>query len=131
MAVLGVSSDFMGIGLRSFNVFVLGCCRFGFVGVLVFVGFEFGLAQFSRSSFFCSPVYPGTHSVDQAGFEFRHLPASATQVSMQQPSPPPKLLLFFNCITCLSICGICTDSDWGGTYMSWYACGGQRTAYKT
>ena len=34
MAVLGVSSDFMGIGLRSFNVFVLGCCRFGFVGVL-------------------------------------------------------------------------------------------------
>jgi hypothetical protein len=27
-----------------------------------------------------SPGYPGTHSVDQAGLEFRDLPASASQV---------------------------------------------------
>ena len=28
----------------------------------------------------CSPGCPGTHSVDQAGFELRNLPASASQV---------------------------------------------------
>jgi hypothetical protein len=28
----------------------------------------------------CSPGRPGTHSVDQAGFEFRNLPASASRV---------------------------------------------------
>jgi hypothetical protein len=28
----------------------------------------------------CSPGYPGTHSVDQAGLELRNLPASASQV---------------------------------------------------
>jgi hypothetical protein len=28
----------------------------------------------------CSPGCPGTHSVDQAGFEIRNLPASASQV---------------------------------------------------
>jgi hypothetical protein len=28
----------------------------------------------------CSPVCPGTHSVDQAGLELRNLPASASQV---------------------------------------------------
>jgi hypothetical protein len=28
----------------------------------------------------CSPGCPGTHSVDQAGLEFRNLPASASQV---------------------------------------------------
>jgi hypothetical protein len=28
----------------------------------------------------CSPGCPGTHSVDQAGLEFRDLPASASQV---------------------------------------------------
>jgi hypothetical protein len=28
----------------------------------------------------CSPGCPGTHSVDQAGLELRHLPASASQV---------------------------------------------------
>jgi hypothetical protein len=28
----------------------------------------------------CSPGYPGTHSVDQIGLEFRNLPASASQV---------------------------------------------------
>jgi hypothetical protein len=28
----------------------------------------------------CSPGCPGTHSVDQAGFELRNLPVSASQV---------------------------------------------------
>jgi hypothetical protein len=28
----------------------------------------------------CSPCCPGTHSVDQTGFELRNLPASASQV---------------------------------------------------
>jgi hypothetical protein len=28
----------------------------------------------------CSPGWPGTHSVDQAGLELRNLPASASQV---------------------------------------------------
>jgi hypothetical protein len=28
----------------------------------------------------CSPGCPGTHSVDQAGYELRNLPASASQV---------------------------------------------------
>jgi hypothetical protein len=28
----------------------------------------------------CTPGYPGTHSVDQAGLELRNLPASASQV---------------------------------------------------
>jgi hypothetical protein len=28
----------------------------------------------------CSPGYPGTHSVDQAGLKLRNLPASASQV---------------------------------------------------
>jgi hypothetical protein len=28
----------------------------------------------------CSPGYPGTHSVDQAGLELRNPPASASQV---------------------------------------------------
>jgi hypothetical protein len=28
----------------------------------------------------CSPGYPGTHFVDQAGLELRNLPASASQV---------------------------------------------------
>jgi hypothetical protein len=28
----------------------------------------------------CSPGYPGTHSVDQAGLELRNLPASASRV---------------------------------------------------
>jgi hypothetical protein len=33
---------------------------------------------FSRQGFSCSPGCLGTHSVDQAGLEFKNLPASAT-----------------------------------------------------
>ena len=35
---------------------------------------------FFKISFLCSPCYPGTHSVDQAGLELRGPPASASQV---------------------------------------------------
>jgi hypothetical protein len=35
---------------------------------------------FRDSVSLCSPSYPGTHSVDQAGLELRNLPASASQV---------------------------------------------------
>jgi hypothetical protein len=35
---------------------------------------------FLRQVSLCSPGYPGTHSVDQAGLELRNLPASASQV---------------------------------------------------
>ena len=33
-----------------------------------------------KTGFLCSPGYPGTHSVDQAGLELRNLPVSASQV---------------------------------------------------
>jgi hypothetical protein len=51
---------------------------------LVFVWFGLGLVWFGlvfpdRASL-CSPGYPGTHSVDQAGLELRNPPASASQV---------------------------------------------------
>jgi hypothetical protein len=45
---------------------------FFFVCLLVFCFFETG--------FLCSPGYPGTHFVDQAGLELRNPPASASQV---------------------------------------------------
>ena len=32
---------------------------------------------FSRQGFLCSPGYPGTHSIDQAGLKLRDPPASA------------------------------------------------------
>jgi hypothetical protein len=35
---------------------------------------------FQDRVFLCSPGYPGTHSVDQAGLELRNPPASASQV---------------------------------------------------
>jgi hypothetical protein len=35
---------------------------------------------FFETVFLCSLVRPGTHSVDQAGFKLRNLPASASQV---------------------------------------------------
>jgi hypothetical protein len=33
-----------------------------------------------ETGFLCSPGCPGTHFVDQAGLEFRNLPASASRV---------------------------------------------------
>jgi hypothetical protein len=41
--------------------------------MFVYLFFEMGVSL-------CSPGCPGTHSVDQAGFELRNLPASASQV---------------------------------------------------
>jgi hypothetical protein len=52
-----------------------------FLFVFVFVFFFVCLFCFFETGFpLCSPGCPGTHSVDQAGFEIRNLPASASQV---------------------------------------------------
>jgi hypothetical protein len=40
----------------------------------------------------CSPGCSGTHSVDQADFELRDLPASASQGRGQRRAPPPTLV---------------------------------------
>jgi hypothetical protein len=40
--------------------------------------FYFGFLAFQDRVSLCSPDYPGTHSVDQAGLELRYLPASAS-----------------------------------------------------
>jgi hypothetical protein len=43
--------------------------------------FCFALLCFFETGFpLCSPDYPGTHSVDQAGLKLRNLPASASPV---------------------------------------------------
>jgi hypothetical protein len=42
--------------------------------------FRFLLVCFRDRVSLCSPVCPGTHSVDQAGLELRNLPASASRV---------------------------------------------------
>ena len=55
-------------GERSFCLFFV--CLFGWLVGLVFQ---------DRVSL-CSPGFPGTHSVDQAGLQLRNLPASASQV---------------------------------------------------
>jgi hypothetical protein len=47
--------------------------------VLNFLFFCF-VFVFSDKVFLCSPGCPGTHSVDQAGFELRNPPASASQM---------------------------------------------------
>jgi hypothetical protein len=47
--------------------------------VFWFVCFFFFLVFRDRVSL-CSPGYPGTHSVDQAGLELRNPPASASRV---------------------------------------------------
>jgi hypothetical protein len=52
----------------SITMFILFICLF----VCLFV--------FRDRVSLCSPDYPGTHSVDQAGLELRNLPASASQV---------------------------------------------------
>jgi hypothetical protein len=82
-----------------YNVFGL----FGFwfflwrflVGWLVFLfcflGFFFFFWFFETVSL-CSPVYSGTHSVDQAGLELRNPPASASQVlGLKAHAPPPTI----------------------------------------
>ena len=62
-------------------------------GVVLFC---FGLVWFlvfrDRVSL-CSPGCPGTHFVDQAGFELRNLPASASQVLGLKCEPPQHLYL--------------------------------------
>jgi hypothetical protein len=45
---------------------------------ILFLFFFFGFFQDKVS--LCSPGWPGTHSVDQAGLKLRNLPASASQV---------------------------------------------------
>jgi hypothetical protein len=42
--------------------------------------FFFNFLGVSRQFLLCSPGYPGTHSVDQAGLELRDPPAFASQV---------------------------------------------------
>ena len=44
-----------------------------------FFFFFFFFVFFARV-YLCSPGYPGTHAVDQAGLELRNPPASASQV---------------------------------------------------
>ena len=51
---------------------------FCFLFVLFFFVFVFVL--FFETGFLCSPGCPGTHSVDQAGFELRNPPAFASEV---------------------------------------------------
>jgi hypothetical protein len=53
---------------------LVGWVGFGLVFVCLFVCF------FQDRVSLYSPGCPGTHSVDQAGLEFRNLPASASQV---------------------------------------------------
>jgi hypothetical protein len=63
-------------GLVWFGLVWFGLVWFG----LVWFGLVwFGLVFRDRVSL-CSPGCPGTHSVDQAGLEFRNPPASASQV---------------------------------------------------
>jgi hypothetical protein len=54
-------------------------CCFAFF-VCLFLFFVFCLFVFQDRVSLCSPGYPGTHSVDQAGPEIRNPPASASQV---------------------------------------------------
>jgi hypothetical protein len=60
------------------------CClkilpRFYFI-LFYFIFYLFIFIFYFRDRALCSPGYPGTHSVDQAGLELRNLPASAFQV---------------------------------------------------
>jgi hypothetical protein len=48
--------------------------------LLCFVLLFFGFLFFRDRVSLCSPGCPGTHFLDQAGLEFRNLPASASQV---------------------------------------------------
>jgi hypothetical protein len=57
------------------------CVGFFFVVVVVrLFGWLVGFWFFQDRVFLCSPGCPGTHSVDQAIFELRNSPASASQV---------------------------------------------------
>jgi hypothetical protein len=52
---------------------------------------------FFETGFLCSPGYPGTHSVDQAGLELRNPPASAFEVlGLKACATTPSLIFFFN-----------------------------------
>ena len=73
----GSPLDLLHIQLQPQYLFCL------FVYLFLFFGFCFVLVWFlvfrDRVSL-CSPGYPGTHSVDQAGLELRNPPVSASQV---------------------------------------------------
>jgi hypothetical protein len=69
------------VGLCSLLLFLLFVCLFVFV--------------FQDRVSLCIPGCPGTHSVDQAGFELRNSPASASQVlGLQACATTARLLLF-------------------------------------
>ena len=90
------------------------------VGFFVFWGFFLGRGD--RVSLY-SPGCPGTHFVDQAGLEFRNLPASASQVlGLKASATTPGCVLYFllsrfsyfmtwkrNIVSTVCICGVCSD----------------------
>jgi hypothetical protein len=63
--------------------------------ILIFIySFLLMLLFFQDRVSLCSP--PGTHSVDQAGFKLRNLPASASQVlGLKVCTTTAQLILFF------------------------------------
>jgi hypothetical protein len=69
------------LGFQAHSLFLFVCLFvcFGFGFLVVFFVFVFVFCFRDRVSL-CSPSCPGTHSVDQTGFELRNPPASATQV---------------------------------------------------
>jgi hypothetical protein len=70
------------MGLLLLLFFLLLCCVVLCLVWFALVWFAlvwFGLVFRDRVSL-CSPVYPGTHFIDQAGLELRNPPASASRV---------------------------------------------------
>jgi hypothetical protein len=66
-----------------------------FIGLL-FVCFFFFFLVFRDKVSLCSPGYPGTHFVDQAGLELRNPPASSSCVlGLKACTITPSLLFFF------------------------------------
>jgi hypothetical protein len=59
---------------------LLFCWHEDFLTSSFFFFFFFFFLVFQDRVSLCSPGCPGTHSVDQAGFELRNLPAAASQV---------------------------------------------------
>jgi hypothetical protein len=73
----------------AYSLFILTFFQFIYLFIYWLVGwfFETGL---------CSPVCPGTHSVDQADLELRNLPASASQVlGLKACATTPGLFIFY------------------------------------
>jgi hypothetical protein len=53
----------------------------------------------------CSPGYPGTHFVDQAGLQLKNLPASASQVlGLKACATTPSNIQILNIIVCVCVC---------------------------